>query len=110
MRELAERLIDLQELEIVHQESTILHKDNPPDELQELRQRIDVLRARIPSSTLARYDGHRRTGLGVVREIGGICRGCYLNITVGDLGRMRREEVPWICPNCGRLLLVTGKA
>jgi len=110
MRELANKLIELQELEIIHQESTILHKDSPPDELVQLKQRIDGLREGIPSNILARYDGHRRTGLGVVREVGGVCRGCYLNITLGDLGRMRREEMPWICPNCGRLLLVASDA
>ena len=110
MRELVNRLIELQELEIVHQESTILHKDNPPDELVQLKVRIDALREGVPSNSLARYDGHRRTGLGVVREVGGVCRGCYLNVTMGDLGRMRREEIPWLCPNCGRFLQVTSDA
>lgn len=110
MRELANKLIELQELEIIHQESTILHKDSPPDELVQLKQKMDGLREGIPNNILARYDGHRRTGLGVVREVGGICRGCYLNITRGDLSRMRREEVPWICPNCGRFILITSDA
>jgi len=110
MRVIVNKLIELQELEIVHQESTILHKDNPPEELIQLKQRINGLREDIPSSTLARYDGHRRTGLGVVREVDGVCRGCYLNVTRGDLGRMRREEMTWICPNCGRFLLVAADA
>ncbi len=107
MRDLVKTLLELQGLEILRQESQIVHKGKQPIELEETERQIAELRQGVPEVHLKRYDGHRRVGLGVVEESGGACRGCFLNIPVGDLNRMRRDQIPRICPNCGRFLLLS---
>ena len=106
MQEFVSALMRLQELEIVLEESRIVHKGSQPEKLAEVEQKVAELRASVPDISLKRYDGLRRTGAGVVREVGGLCRGCHLGVTVGDLNRMRRGEMTWMCPNCGRFLLL----
>ena len=99
-------LMELQELEITIEESRIVHKANPPEKLSHVRRKIAKLRQSVPADVLRRYDRFREGGLGVVRESGGFCGNCHLRVPVGDLGRMRRGEMPWLCPNCGRFLLL----
>ena len=106
MRELVSSLIRLQELEIVLEESRIVHQNNQPDQLEEVEKKVAELRQSIPDQYLRRYDGLRRTGPGAVREVGGLCRGCHLMVPLGDLNRMQRGEMEWLCPNCGRFLLL----
>jgi len=108
MRDLVAALLELQELEIVLQESRILHEAKAPDKLAELKTRIGELRETISPTALKRYDRLRQTGLGVVRENCGVCTSCRLSVPLGDLGRMRRGEMTWCCPNCGRFLLLSG--
>lgn len=107
MRALVSTLIELQDREILLEESQIVHRTDQPAELDDVRSRIQELRAQIPERYLKRYEGHRRGGLGAVREVGGSCRGCFLNVPIGDLNRMRRGQMPWVCPNCGRFLLLS---
>ena len=57
-------------------------------------------------NVLKRYDGHRRSGLGVVELHGRVCRGCHLTVAQGDINRMKRGQLDWLCPNCGRYLVV----
>jgi len=108
MRELAQALLALQDLEIVHQESTIVHGQDAPAKTAELDPEIQRLRALIPPVTLKRYTNCRRqNGVAVVREVEGVCLGCHLNIAHGDLNRMLRLEMEWLCPNCGRFLVLS---
>jgi predicted nucleic acid-binding Zn-ribbon protein len=106
MRLLVEKLLELQELELVVEESRIVHPEGHSRELAELSSRIAALRKSIPGEDLKRYDGHRRSGAGAVRVEGGVCRGCHLAVPVGDLNRMRKGEASWLCPYCGRYLLL----
>ena len=108
MRAFAQALMDLQELEIVRQESAIVHGDDAATKTVELDPEIANLREQVPPAVLKRFDGYRRQqGVAIVREADGVCLGCHLNITQGDLNRMRREEMDWLCPNCGRFLLLS---
>lgn len=108
MRELVESLLLLQELEIVLQESRIVHGDAALSATAPIHEQIVRVRESLPSHDLKRFDALRRTGAGVVRETGGVCSGCHLNVPKGDLNRMLRGEVEWVCPNCGRYLLLAG--
>jgi hypothetical protein len=110
MEELVANLIRLQELEIVLEESRIMHLGKRPAALGRIEGRVVKLRRGIPGPSLKRYDALRRTGLGAVRETKGFCRGCSLNVPIGDLRRMRRGEMEWLCPNCGRFLLLSPSA
>ena len=107
MREVVEKLLELQELELVREESRIVHQADAGSKLPDVEQRIERLREQIPDALLRRFDGHRRTGTAAVREQNGLCKGCMLNVTVGDRNRMRRGEMTWLCPNCGRFLLLS---
>ena len=101
------QLVELQELEITLTESAILHKNNSHDGVESLRQEVTELRECIPRDMLARYDKLRTRGLAVAKEEKGTCNGCRLNIPKGDLNRMRNGTIDWVCPNCGRFLLLS---
>jgi predicted nucleic acid-binding Zn-ribbon protein len=108
MRESAQVLMALQELEIVRQESTIVHGSAADAKMTEIGPKIADLRSRVPSAVLRRFDGYRRQhGAAIVREVDGVCLGCHLGVPVGELNRMRKGEIDWLCPNCGRFLLLS---
>lgn len=107
MRKIVESLLTLQEQELVLTESRILHQGQKDADLARLETRIRAARERVLPEHLRRYDVLRRNGLGVVRESAGVCTGCHLNVPVGDLNRMRRGQMPWVCPNCARFLVLT---
>jgi len=108
MRDLLTALLELQELEIVLEESRIVHGDAAPPAAAAVTARVRELRKRVPQHELKRFDALRRSGPAVVLEHSGTCGGCHLNVPKGDLNRMRRTEADWVCPNCGRYLLLTG--
>jgi len=107
MRDLLTALLELQELEIVLEESRIVHGDALLPSAACVEKRVRALRQSVPSGRLRRYDALRRGGPAVVKEHDGSCGGCHLNVPRGDLNRMLRTEADWLCPNCGRYLLVT---
>lgn len=106
MRDLLTALLELQELEIVLEESHIVHGDSVLPAAVRVEGRVKALRQSVPPGKLRRYDALRRGGPAVVKEHGGSCGGCHLNVPRGDLNRMLRTEADWLCPNCGRYLLV----
>jgi predicted nucleic acid-binding Zn-ribbon protein len=108
MREIVTSLLRLQELELVREETRIVHQGDAGNRLSDIEAAIRTIRDTIPEQDLRRFDGLRRNGVAAVREVHGVCRGCHLNVPVGDLNRMQRGEMPWLCPNCGRFLLVCG--
>ncbi len=97
-------LFHLQELELIRDESRIVHHSGAPDDLAGLEKEIAAVRADMDESALKRYDLLRRSGAAVVRVPGGICNGCRLSVSKGDLNRMRKNQIPPVCPNCGRFL------
>jgi len=108
MRETIAMMYQLQELEIVHQESNIVHERGPrPEEFEQVEEQIRQLRQRIPDGYLRRFDTLRRNGPAVVREQDGVCTGCRINMNVGDINRMRKNQMSHVCPNCGRFLLTS---
>ena len=110
MRETVTLLLELQELELVLEESRIVHHLQPLEALVLLEQRVKDMRSAVPNPLLQRYDRLRRNGLGVAREEGGNCSGCHLHVPQGDLNRMRRAMMPWVCPNCARFLLLSSRS
>lgn len=97
-------------MELVLEESRILHQSDLPASMADLESKITVSRKGIGKDWLVRYDRLRRNGLGVAAEHGGVCNACHLNVNVGDLNRMRRGEMAWICPHCARFLLLEEPA
>ena len=107
MRDVLKALLELQELELVLQESSIVHKKQSPDSVAGVEESIADIRKQIPPRHLKRYDVLKRNGPGVARELSGVCSACRLNVPVGDRNRMRRGDMQWSCPNCGRFLLLS---
>ncbi len=100
-------LAQLQEIELVIEESNILHPENSERRLESLRLQRQELRRNLPSAWLERYDKLREQGAPVVKEASGICTGCRLRVPQGDLQRMRNGSAPWLCPNCSRFILLS---
>lgn len=107
MQRVVSDLYELQELELVLEESRILHNAATEHET-ELKQNIETMRSRIPADMLTRYNRLRISGVGVASELKGICGHCRLNVAVGDLNRMRRGAASPVCPNCGVFLRLQG--
>jgi len=108
MRDLLASLLELQELEIILEECRIVHGDVRLPAAADVEVRVQHLRQSVPPPLLRRFDALRRLGPAVVHEQGGTCNGCHLNVPRGDLNRMRRTAAEWVCPNCGRYLMLTG--
>ena len=108
MRDVLMALLELQDLEIVLEESHIVHGDSALPSADQVEKRVQVLRQSVPPGELRRYAALRRGGPAVVKEQDGTCGGCHLNVNRGDLNRMLRLELEWLCPNCGRYLLVSS--
>jgi len=106
MRELVRLLQELQELELILEETRIVHGNTPPAQVEHTRERMKALRSSIPEDVLRRFDALRSGGSAVAAEINGVCSACRLTVPVGDLNRMHKGTAPWICPNCGRFLLL----
>lgn len=93
-------LLKIQELEIVLQESAIVHsdKDLPTDSLQE---EIGTLKETVPEDLLKHYEKFKKNGLGIAQEIQGRCKACHMTIPVGNLNRIQSCKDAPICPSCG---------
>lgn len=99
-------LAELQELELIIEESAIIHRNDSNSSISELRGKAAGIRAKLPADILERYDRLRRNGPAVVSEVDGICTGCRLNVPKGDLQRMQNGSIPPICPNCYKFILL----
>lgn len=107
MRELITSLLKLQGLEITLQESRIVFGDDVTPQMRSVEEQIRALRRSLPDTEIRRFDRLKRSGIPVVKERRGVCSGCHLNIPRGDLNRMARDDLEWVCPNCGRFLLLS---
>jgi predicted nucleic acid-binding Zn-ribbon protein len=76
---------------------------NETEEYGEMRDKIESLRAPLPTAILSHYDGRKARGkLAIAPVRGGVCGACHLSIPSGrlsDLGRKPGELN--ICDNCG---------
>jgi predicted nucleic acid-binding Zn-ribbon protein len=109
MRETVKLLLRLQELELIREEARIFHRRDQQDKMTHLDDTLRTLREQVPESWLRRFDGLRRSGIAVVHEFGGVCQNCRMSIALGGLNRMRKGDAEWICPNCGRFLLLSDE-
>lgn len=110
MRNIVASLGKLQELELTLAEAEILllHSQDKQTQLKQHRDKIAAVRKTLDVDQLRRYDQLRKSGLGVAREAGGICSACNLTVPVGDLNRMRRDQMAPKCPHCARFLLLSA--
>ena len=102
---LTKRLFELQELELIIAESRILHRGEEIGRIRDLCEKARQIREGVPAEHLRRYDQLLRKGQAVARLEAGVCMACRLNVPQGELIRMRKGEVPQVCPNCGRFVV-----
>jgi hypothetical protein len=93
MKQLLDNLLLLQNLELRSQRVT--DGGFEPDEL----------RKRIPPQILQHYDRLRargKKGIALVRH--GVCGQCHMQVAVGLLAQLRRQDNLYRCENCGAYL------
>jgi len=77
--------------------------ENKPAQFNELTAEINLVRKCLPTAILNHFDRRRsrnRPAIAAVRR--GICGGCHILLSGGNLADLRREAgVVHICDNCG---------
>jgi predicted nucleic acid-binding Zn-ribbon protein len=73
------------------------------EEYQEVQDKIECLRAPLPTSILSHYDGRKARGkLAIAPVERGVCGACHLAMPSGRLGDLRRKPGELnVCDNCG---------
>jgi predicted nucleic acid-binding Zn-ribbon protein len=73
------------------------------EEYGETQDKIESLRALLPTSILSHYDGRKARGkLAIAAVHRGICRACHLSMASGRLSDLRRKPGELnVCENCG---------
>jgi len=104
MRNLANTVERLQELDIMATELRIMAPLLSPANLPAVEKNILELLEEIPSDMRERYERLRKTGLASNRAIDGTCQNCRMTLTQPLLQRMKSNETEWICPNCGHFI------
>lgn len=94
------RLLDIQDCQLIIEESNILHSELEEGSFSELKSKIETLRVGLSDRLLANYDRLRARGVAVAREQDGRCKACHMPIATGDLARFERSTDPCMCPNC----------
>jgi predicted nucleic acid-binding Zn-ribbon protein len=71
---------------------------------------IDQLRLTIPAAVLLNYDRLRargKKGVAMVRH--GVCGQCHMQVAVGQLALLRRQDNLYRCENCGSYLCLVDE-
>jgi predicted nucleic acid-binding Zn-ribbon protein len=73
------------------------------EEYGETQDKIESLRALLPTSILSHYDGRKARGkLAIAPVHRGVCGACHLSMASGRLSDLRRKPVELnVCENCG---------
>ena len=67
--------------------------------------RVEELRKKVPAQILQHYDRLRtrgKKGISFVRH--GVCGQCHMQVAVGLLAMLRRQDNVYRCENCGAYL------
>jgi predicted nucleic acid-binding Zn-ribbon protein len=107
--ELAERQARLRQIEGSWrdgQAKLLAEKERLTEQLAELDEQRQRMRARVPASDLALYDDLRlrHGGRAVARLQGGICQACGVDVPTSLARTVERGEGMHVCPICSRLL------
>jgi predicted nucleic acid-binding Zn-ribbon protein len=107
--ELAERQARLRQIDSTwrdSQASLLAEKERLVQELAELDEERQGMRARIPAADLALYDDlrYRHGGRAVARLQRGICQACGVDVPTSLARTVERGEGMHFCPICNRLL------
>ena len=96
MKELLEKLVRLQELELAGKQVS----ESRDTEARQLREQI-------PPTILGHYDrlmARGKKGVAVVRN--GVCSECHMRVAIGIMAVLVRNEDIQLCGTCGRYLFL----
>src|SRR5262249_32298960 len=96
MKDILENLLSLQKLDLRSERVTAVGAGP------------DALRKKIPAQVLQHYDRLRsrnKKGVAFVRH--GVCGQCHMQVAVGTLALLRRQDNLYRCENCGAYLYLT---
>ena len=76
------------------------------EEYRETQDKIESLRALLPTSILGHYDGRKARGkLAIAPVHRGVCGACHLSMASGRLSDLRRKPGELnVCDNCGAFI------
>lgn len=76
--------------------------------LQSLEQKRSAQITRLKPEDISLYDSLKtqKAGNAIAKVEQGRCMGCRLNLSINQLQRLRTENTPRYCDNCGRMLLL----
>jgi predicted nucleic acid-binding Zn-ribbon protein len=79
------------------------------EKYQDVHDKIESLRAPLPTSILSHYDGRKARGkLAIAPVEGGVCGACHLAMPSGRLGDLRRKPGELnVCDNCGAFIYLS---
>lgn len=97
-------LLKLQELEIVLEESQIVHGENHDQDTAKIETKITNLRKKISVKTLSTYDRLRKKGLGIAREVELRCKSCHMPMALSVVNAMKDSVNAPQCPNCNVII------
>ncbi len=82
------------------------------EELEAARPRREHWASRTRPELLALYDELRagKGGVGAAALAGSTCLGCHMQLPAQEVERLRKSSGVLRCEECGRILVVTGKA
>lgn len=83
-------------------------KNRLSEELADLRRRRDDLARGLPTQAMTIYDSLRKPkdGYAVAKVERGMCQGCRLTLSSGELQRARSNQMVVQCSSCRRILYV----
>ncbi len=88
------------------QEIELKKKKAKKQELKELEQQAELIRAELDKALLDRFDRLMdRYGFAVAEVKDGTCMGCYINIATGMSSAIEGSNDIYVCENCGKFLV-----
>lgn len=93
MKSLMESMLQIQELQLIQEEDPANHPE------------LIALRKTVPSQILGHFDrmlARGKKGVAVIRNK--TCTGCRMNIPIGTIATLMRNQDIQLCGSCGRYL------
>ena len=84
-------------------DAALKKRSDQSEEYGETRDKIESLRALLPTAILGHYDGRKARGkLAIAPVRRGVCCACHLSMASGRLSDLRRKPGEFnVCDNCG---------
>ena len=107
MAQISNTVQRIQELDIIASELRVMGMLANPARLPIVEKSICELLESLPPELRQRYERLHGNGMAINKALDGTCQNCRMTIAKPLLQRMEDNGTEWICPNCGRFLMLT---